>query len=491
MLWTLVLPRMQCSEQAREKAMRVHWRITAATAVLVSCSLVSAQEATVIEFPILTPIYTQVYNDRIGNSRFFGGPNTDRVRVSAFVLPSPDTDVYPVTSPTSGITYLSNNGASTSVSVTHPSGGPLAVPRALTFVGLTSGRGGGRDEFTWSVDRNAPDVAALLQAWDQTPFEIMVRNPRAAGGITSLSVAASDFDAQAMPAFITDLTLTGGGLQPRLDWVIPDTGAAPTAMSIQIRRIDAESADRTRINSATLLHYESLPAGTTSYTFGETFINASIPGFPSGLEQGQRYEIAVQMDIETPAGDALGRSRTFFEFAPLDPDAPNVSVYLPSVGPDGKFKFDVAVKQGERIAIDPVVAIGYDYAIGDGDPSFRSVILPDIGDGKYELWLEQGGSFAFKAALEAGSEYFFDGPGVNSFRVLGIEASAGLDPSDVTAFVTTLSFTGDGRFTGTMTALTTPVPEPQTWALFLAGLALVAAAARRPRPRRGPAQNLV
>ena len=438
-----------------------------------------SQDITVTPFPILTPVYTEVYNDRIGNSRFFTGPNTDRVRVSAYVLPSPDTDVYTVTSPNTGITYLTTNGGSTAVSVTHASGGPLAQPRNLTFVGLTSGFGGGFNEYTTSFDRNAPAVAAVLQAWDQTPIDVTVSNPRASSGPTSISFAAADYDRQAMPGFITDLRLTGGGLQPRLDWVIPASGPAPTAMSIQVRRIDAESADRTRITEATLLHHLVLPAGTTSYTFNQPFTNADLPGFPSGLQQGQRYEISVQMDIETAQGVVLGRSRSFFEFAPLDPNAPNVSVFLPSVGPDGKFKFDVAVRQGEHIAIDPVVAVGYDYALGAGDPLFRSVILPEVGDGNYELWLMQGDSFAFKTALLAGSEYFFDGLGVDQFRVLGIEASAGLDPSDVTAFVTTLSFAGDGRFTGTMTALTTPVPEPQTYAMFLAGLLLLAGAARR------------
>jgi hypothetical protein len=468
--------------------MRTQWGAAiAAVGFCVGTGAARGADVVVTDFEIVTPIYTMVLNDRIGNSRFFSGPNTDRVRLSAFVLPSPDTDVYPVTSPRTGITYQSTNGGSTTVSIAHPSGGPLTLPRELTFVGLTSGFGGGRDEFTTSFDRNAPPVTAVLQAWDQTPFNVTVRNPNAADGITSVSFAAPDYDRQAMPGFVTDLTLTGGGLKPRLDWVIPIGNATPTAMSIQVRRIDAESADRSRITAATLLHHLSLPAGTTSYTFDQPFTNAGLPGFPSGLQQGQRYEIAVQMDIETPAGDVLGRSRSFFEFAPLDPNAPNVSVYLPSVGPDGKFKFDVAVQQGESIAIDPIVAIGYDYAIGAGDPLFRSVILPEVGDGQYALWLKQGDSFAFKAALRAGSEYFFDGLGVDSFRVLGIETSAGLDPSDVTAFVTTLSFSGDGRFTGTMTPLTAAVPEPQTWALFAAGLALVAGAARR----RALRQNLV
>lgn len=43
--------------------------------------------------------------------------------------------------------------------------------------------------------------------------------------------------------------------------------------------------------------------------------------------------------------------------------------------------------------------------------------------------------------------------GVDRFRVLGIESSAGLDPNNVTAFVTGLAFVTDGQFTGTMTPI--------------------------------------
>jgi hypothetical protein len=60
--------------------------------------------------------------------------------------------------------------------------------------------------------------------------------------------------------------------------------------------------------------------------------------------------------------------------------------------------------------------------------------------------------------------------------VLGIETSAGLNPSDVTAFITGVSFAGDGRFTGTMTPITAEVPEPPMTVLLgmaLMGLALV------------------
>ena len=53
--------------------------------------------------------------------------------------------------------------------------------------------------------------------------------------------------------------------------------------------------------------------------------------------------------------------------------------------------------------------------------------------------------------LTAGVEYAFAAGGVDRFRILGIEALAALDPNDAVAFVTGLTFTDDGRFTGTMT----------------------------------------
>ena len=436
-----------------------------------------AQPVTFTDFNIYQPVFTQVYNDRIGNSRFFNGPNTDRVRLSTFVSPSPDSDAAPVIG-SSGALFQSTNGAATAVSITHPSFAPSV--RDLTFVGLTSANGGGRNEYTTSFDRANNSVAPRLAAWDAIPFVVTVTNPLAPNGITSVTYNAPDFNMNALPAFVTDLTLTGGGLQPRLDWKIPAGGVAPTAVSIQIRRIDSESADRSHITGATLVHTRTLAADATSYTINELFSNASRPGFPAGLQVGQRYEISVQLDVLV-GGQLEGRSRTFFEFKPLASGADNVSVFLPSVGPNGKFKFDVAVVQGEKIAIDPVLAIGYDYQIGAGDPLFRSVVLPTVGDGLYNLFLFNGTDYTFQTVLNAGTEYFFSGSGVDRFRVTGIETSANLDPSDPTAFVTTLTFAGGGRFTGTMTPLTmtVAVPEPETYVMMLAGLGVVSFVARR------------
>jgi hypothetical protein len=448
-----------------------------ALTVMLNSAAAHAQPVTFTDFNINQPVFTQVYNDRIGNSRFFNGPNTDRVRISAFVSPSPDSDTAPVANG-AGALFQSTNGSLTAVSITHPSN-PTGV-RNLTFVGLTSGGGGGTNEYSTSYDRANTTVAGLLDSWDATPFSVNVSNSKAPNGLVNFTYTAPDFDKNAMPAFVTDLTLTGGGLNPRLDWKVPPGGVTPTSVTIQVRRIDEESTATGRITKATLVHAKTLAPSATGYTVNETFSFAGRPGFPAGLEVGKRYEISVQLEVST-AGSLKGRSRTFFELKPLASDAGEVRVFLPSVGANGEFKFDFAVTRGEKVAIDPVVAVGYDYAIGDGDPLFKSVTLPSIGDGLFDLYLFDGTSYSFQAVVAAGSEYFFSGPGVAKFRIGGIEASAGLNPSDTTAFITTLTFAGDGRFTGTMKPIefATNIPEPETYALMVAGL--VAIALRRPR----------
>jgi hypothetical protein len=449
----------------------------------------SADDPVITPFSNLITFSSEVYNDRIGNSRLFNGPNTDRVRISTRVYPSRDTDTFAVFNQMDGLWYQSTNGATTTVTLSHGSMGTLPDPQPLTFVGVTSGLGGGRSEFTTSYNRAAAAVAARLPDWDATPFQLTASNPLMGSGTTSVTYAAPDYDRFAMPSFVTDVKLTGDGVHPRLDWVVPG-GTTPTAVTIQVRRIDAESADRTHITQATIVHVASLPATASSYSFTDLFSNASLAGFPTGLEFGQRYEIALQLDVSS-GGVLKGRSRTFFELAPLADGGNEVAVYLPSAGTDGRFKFDVAVLQGQSIAIDPELAVGYDYAIGSGDPQFRSVKLPDVGDGHYDLWLWNGDSFSLQSDLDAGTEYFFDGLGVDRFRITGIETTAGLNPSDPTAFVTTLSFAGNGRFTGTMTALTvTVVPEPSRVALTLAGGLLLALRLRRWPARGSPLLSL-
>ena len=78
--------------------------------------------------------------------------------------------------------------------------------------------------------------------------------------------------------------------------------------------------------------------------------------------------------------------------------------------------------------------------------------------------------------------------GVDWFRVLGINPASAVNPYDPTAFVTGLTFVGDGRFTGTMDPILAAVPEPSTWAMMILGFAGIGYMAFR-RRNHGPMQT--
>ena len=61
---------------------------------VLSLAALAANADIVYEDYNLITLNTNVYNDRIGNSRFFNGANTDSIRISTFV-PSHYTQVQP------------------------------------------------------------------------------------------------------------------------------------------------------------------------------------------------------------------------------------------------------------------------------------------------------------------------------------------------------------------------------------------------------------
>ena len=434
-----------------------HRLVRAATAAALAVATTLACAQTTQNFDLNTTLI-EVYNDRIGNSRFFGGPNTDRVRVSPRTFPSPDSDVLTFT--LSGQPYRSLNGHLTSVTLTHPSMGTLPNPSPLGFVGLSSGRGGGLNEYTISFDRNNSGIAQLLGAWAASPFSITTANSATPSGVTSITLTAPAFDVNALPPFVTDLLVTSG-VTPTMTWQVPAGGVAPTNASVQVRRVDAVNADGSRITAATFIHGVNLPATTTTYAFIQPFsVSLTTPGFPSGFVIGQRYEISVQLEVRS-GGALKGRSRTLFEYTPLVGGGAGVAVYLPSLGPNGTFKFDIAVNANDTVAIDPVSAVGYIYDVGSGNPNFRSVMLPNVGDGQYTIDVFDAalGQYRPGFAATAGVTYDFIAlgypSGTSKFRVKGIESSAAIDVTNTTAFVTTVGFMAEGRFTGTMTPIGT------------------------------------
>lgn len=146
--------------------------------------------------------------------------------------------------------------------------------------------------------------------------------------------------------------------------------------------------------------------------------------------------------------------------------------------------FQFGTLQNLQRFIDPEIAIGYDYIVNDG-PNFASVLLPSIAgdDGLYEIYLWDESSLGFDiflASVDADITYFFGGDGVDRFRVLGIDQAALLDPTDLVAFVTGLTFVSDGDVDMTMTPVTfDAVPEPGTLSLLGAGILGTAAMRRR------------
>jgi hypothetical protein len=62
-------------------------------------------------------------------------------------------------------------------------------------------------------------------------------------------------------------------------------------------------------------------------------------------------------------------ARVYADFTPNTGGGPPVN--LPVILINGAFQFNMAVQAGQTYYIDPDMAVGYDYAIGTGDPLFQ------------------------------------------------------------------------------------------------------------------------
>lgn len=272
-------------------------------------------------------------------------------------------------------------------------------------------------------------------------------------------------DPMPFPSSVT-ISNSADGIRPTISWTLP-TGFTPDSFRVQIydREVPTLSGSRD------IIHSNVLSPTDTRYTFSEILSTGKT------LTIGGKYTIAFQV-IKTRDGgpvvngnaDILTRSTSFFDFTPKTSDTTPDNIALPMVdGETGVYHFSVdSVGPDSVTFIDPEVAVGYIYEIGAGDPNFASVILPDVGDGIYDLEF-----LSTHVILDAGVQFFFPAGGVSRFTVTGIEASAGLDPADTLAFITGLTFVSEGSFTGTMTPITqnvSAVPEPSSMAVLGAAL---------------------
>lgn len=307
------------------------------------------------------------------------------------------------------------------------------------------------------INRIAQPWSLRFERPNETP--VLVAGPSLAG--TEVAVP-----------FPVNVTISGSGLSPTISWTIPNNFVADAV------RINIFDRGATLPNGqADNTHSVQVNPNAGSYTIPAVLSSGQVLNF------GGNYVFNVQL-IDTRGDPApflatgnnahiLRRSSSFFNFTPLQGGGPP-NVFLPTVV-NGVYNFAITnVGPTSVTFIDPFVAVGYDYAIGAGNPAFASVLPPTgIGDNLFDLFLWNGAAFLDSGIdLLGGVQYFFGGLGVEKFSIRGIEVAAGLDPDDVTAFITGLTFISAGSFTGTMTPLVVAidVPEPGILSLIFVGI---------------------
>ena len=244
----------------------------------------------------------------------------------------------------------------------------------------------------FAINRTAQPWSLRFQRPNEAP--VLVAGPSLAG--TEVAVP-----------FAVNVTISGAGLTPTISWTVPNNFAAD-AVRINIFNRGVTLANGQADNT----HSVQVNPNAGSYTIPAVLSSGQVLNF------GGDYVFNVQL-IDTRGDPAvflatgnnahiLRRSSSFFNFTPLQGSGPP-NVFLPTVV-NGVYNFAITnVGPTSVTFIDPFVAVGYDYAIGAGNPAFASVLPPTgIGDNMFDLFLWNGAAFLDSGIdLLGGVQYFF------------------------------------------------------------------------------------
>jgi hypothetical protein len=390
--------------------------------------------------------------------------------------------------PTAALTYA-NSGNQVGFTLA-TSSAALGVINAGTadFVGTASNA----VSWTYSIYDDSVGYVTTTQS-------LLAYNDNCANTVQAINLLNCAGSLPAIVPFAQGVSFTlssqNGVTAPTFSWTLP-SGFTPNVQRIEIWQINGAGIASTDVLNTTLT------PTTTSY---------AVP--TARLSVNQEYAVDIELLVlrnpsnnDTSNANVWTRSRSFFDFTPEPSSAtlpPGTPIAIPIVTPSTTignttypttYTFSQTVTASQSVYIDPVVATGYLYQTGTG-PNFASVTpVTSIGTGSYQLYTLSGnGTYTFKANISAGQTYTFGGGGVSSFEIVGIPASADVDPSNATAFITGLTFVSNGTFNGTMTPLTTntgstitnndtdgPLPA---WAIAALGAALFGVAVQRRKTR--------
>ncbi len=156
---------------------------------------------------------------------------------------------------------------------------------------------------------------------------------------------------------------------------------------------------------------------------------------------------------------------------------------LPVIVNQGGFQFDFDIQLNQRIFIDPIVAVGYDYVVSSG-PNILTAVFPAI-PGDSDGYQVRTLADALLGTVMPGDVFDFGPLGVSGFRLSGIDPGALLDPSNPVAFVTGLSFVSAGTVQMSQNPITFDyqpngqVPVPAALPLIAIGLGALGLVGRR------------